>query len=209
MQKLSKISTDTGNFIGERLCLDFANTVSWHNSDNPKERLINYGKLVEWSRYADILSSPQQKRLLEKAYHHPDQAAKVLEEAIELREAIFRLFRSIAAGLETNPLDRAILNTYLTKAYSLAEIVPKESKYALSFQKGEHELDYMLWPIMQSAIDLLLSEKLDRIKQCEGEPCGWLFFDSSRNKSRRWCSMADCGNREKARRHYKKKSNLK
>lgn len=119
---------------------------------------------------------------MKKANHHPDQAAKVLEEAIELREAIFRLFRSIAAGLETNPLDRAILNTYLTKAYSLAEIVPKESKYALSFQKGEHELDYMLWPIMQSAIDLLLSEKLDRIKQCEGEPCGWLFLIQAETK---------------------------
>ncbi|MCT1902874.1 ABATE domain-containing protein [Oceanobacillus sojae] len=206
---MSKLNTSAENLIGERLCLDFANTVSWHNSDNPKEWLINYEKIVEWSRYADILSSPQQKSLLEKAKHHPDQAAKVLEEAIELREAIFRLFRSIAAGLEPDSFDRAILNKYLTRAYSLAEIIPKESTYTLSFQKGEHELDYMLWPIMQSAIDLLLSEKLDRVKQCEGEPCGWLFFDSSRNKSRRWCSMADCGNREKARRYYKKKSNLK
>ncbi|GGP14740.1 CGNR zinc finger domain-containing protein [Oceanobacillus neutriphilus] len=206
---MSKLNTSAENLIGERLCLDFANTVSWHNSDTPKEWLINYEKLVEWSRYADILSSPQQMSLLEKANHHPDQAAKVLEEAIELREAIFCLFRSIAAGLETDSLDRAILNKYLTRAYSLAEIIPEESTYTLSFQKGENELDYMLWPIVQSAIDLLLSEKLDRVKQCEGEPCGWLFYDSSRNKSRRWCSMADCGNREKARRHYKKKSDPK
>ncbi|WP_188456248.1 CGNR zinc finger domain-containing protein [Virgibacillus oceani] len=206
---MSNLNTDSGILIGERLCLDFANTVSWHNGDNPNERLLNYEKLVEWSRHAEILSIPQEKQLLEKANRYSDQAEKTLGEAIELREAIFRLFRSIANGLKTDTLDLAILNNYLTKAYSLAEIIPKDGNFALTFQKGENELDCMLWPIVQSAIDLLLSGNLNRVKQCEGEPCGWLFFDSSRNKSRRWCSMADCGNREKARRYYKKKSSQK
>lgn len=206
---MSKLNTDAGILIAERLCLDFANTVGWHNGDNPKERLINYEKLVGWSRHAKILNIPQEKRLLEKANRHSDQAEKTLEEAIELREAIFRLFRSIAAGQKTDSFDLAILNKYLTKAYSLAEITPKDNKFALTFRDGENELDCMLWPIVQSAIDLLLSGNLNRVKQCEGDPCGWLFFDSSRNKSRRWCSMADCGNREKARRHYKKKNSQK
>ncbi|HET7578817.1 MAG TPA: ABATE domain-containing protein [Bacillales bacterium] len=206
---MSRLNTDSGSFIAERLCLDFANTVGWHNGDNPKERLINYEKLVDWSRQAEILSTSQEKRLLEEANRHLDQAEKTLEEAIELREAIFRLFRSIARGQKTDSFDLAILNQYLTKAYRLAEMIPKDSEFALTFQKGENELDCMLWPIVQSAMDLLLSGKLDRVKQCEGDPCGWLFFDSSRNKSRRWCSMADCGNREKARRHYRKKNNQK
>jgi predicted RNA-binding Zn ribbon-like protein len=63
----------------------------------------------------------------------------------------------------------------------------------------------MLAPIVKSAADLLLSDMLDRVKQCEGDPCGWLFLDTSRNRSRRWCSMEDCGNRAKARRFYQRK----
>lgn len=206
---MSKLNTDAAILIEEHLCLDFANTVSWHNGDSPIERLLNYDKLLEWSRNAGILSIPQEKKLLEKANRLPNQAEKSLEEAIELREAIFRLFRSIAAGQMADSFDIAILNKYLTKAYSLAEIIPRDSKFALTFRNGENELDYMLWPIVQSAINLLLLGNLNRVKQCEGDPCGWLFLDSSRNKSRRWCSMADCGNREKARRHYRKKSNQK
>ena len=70
---------------------------------------------------------------------------------------------------------------------------------------NEENLDTMLPPILQSAVDLLVSKNdLERVKQCEGDSCGWLFFDTSRNRSRRWCSMADCGNRAKARRFYQK-----
>jgi predicted RNA-binding Zn ribbon-like protein len=209
MYKMSELNTDAEILIGECLCLDFANTVSWHNGDNPNERLINYEKLAGWSRQAEIISIPQEKRLIEKANCLPDQAENSLEEAVKLREAIFRLFRSIATGKKTDSYDLAILNKYFTKAYSMAEMIPKDRKFDLTFRKGENELDCMLWPIMQSAINLLLSGNMDRVKQCEGDPCGWLFFDSSRNKSRRWCTMADCGNREKARRHYRKKNNQK
>ncbi|TCP28746.1 putative RNA-binding Zn ribbon-like protein [Scopulibacillus darangshiensis] len=191
--------------IGERLCLDFANTAGWHNGDNPNEWLINYEKLLAWSRHAEILNTSQEKALLEKARRHSDQAEKALEEAIELREAIFRLFRSIATGKKTDTFDLAILNKYFTKANYFAEIIPRDGEFALTFQRGEDQLNCMLHPIVKSAIDLLLSGKLNRVKLCEGDPCGWLFFDSSRNKSRRWCTMADCGNRAKARRFYHRK----
>lgn len=69
-----------------------------------------------------------------------------------------------------------------------------------------HELDLGLprWPIVYSAAKLLASSGLDRVRQCAGDDCGWLFLDTSRNHSRRWCDMADCGNRAKARRHYRR-----
>jgi predicted RNA-binding Zn ribbon-like protein len=64
----------------------------------------------------------------------------------------------------------------------------------------------MLWPVARSAADLLTSaEELARVGQCaDDRGCGWLFFDTSRNHSRRWCAMKDCGNRAKARRHYRR-----
>lgn len=203
--KMSKINTNAVTFIGERLCLNFTNTASWHNREQPIEQLVNYETLVYWSRQMEIITATQEKHLLEQAEISPIEAEKTLAHAIELREAMFRLFKAIATNQQVKPSDLAVLNNYVNQAYSLVEIVPKDSGYAFTFQKGQQKMDCMLWPIVQSAVDLLLSEDLSRVKLCEGEPCGVLFCDVSRNKSRRWCSMEDCGNRAKAQRHYNKK----
>jgi len=66
-------------------------------------------------------------------------------------------------------------------------------------------MDLFLDPIIKSAADLLVSSELKGVKQCADDACGWLFMDKSRNNSRRWCSMKDCGNRAKAHRHYLRK----
>ena len=66
-------------------------------------------------------------------------------------------------------------------------------------------MDFVLYPIIKSAADFLVSSDLKRLKQCADDFCGWLFMDKSRNYSRRWCSMKDCGNRAKAHRHYQRK----
>jgi predicted RNA-binding Zn ribbon-like protein len=62
-----------------------------------------------------------------------------------------------------------------------------------------------LRPIARSAAELLTSETLSRVRECGGATCTWLFLDASRNRSRRWCSMESCGNRAKARRHYRRR----
>ena len=62
-----------------------------------------------------------------------------------------------------------------------------------------------LWPIARSAAHLLTSAELTRVRECDGTSCNWLFFDRSRGGSRRWCSMESCGNRAKARRHYRRR----
>jgi predicted RNA-binding Zn ribbon-like protein len=69
-----------------------------------------------------------------------------------------------------------------------------------------HEVDGVLelpiWIVARSAADLLVSSELERVRECAGEKCDWLFLDASRNQSRRWCDMAACGNRAKAQRNY-------
>jgi len=63
-------------------------------------------------------------------------------------------------------------------------------------------LDRPLWPVARAAADLLQSEQLERVGECaDDRGCGYLFLDTSRNHSRRWCSMESCGNRAKARSH--------
>jgi predicted RNA-binding Zn ribbon-like protein len=63
-------------------------------------------------------------------------------------------------------------------------------------------------PILTAAIDLLTSVSRSLVRQCADEGCGWLFLDRSHARKRRWCNMADCGNRNKAREHYRRKARL-
>jgi predicted RNA-binding Zn ribbon-like protein len=61
-----------------------------------------------------------------------------------------------------------------------------------------------LWPIVLAAAELLTSAGRARVRECAAHGCGWLFLDTSRSQRRRWCTMASCGNRAKARRFYER-----
>ena len=60
-------------------------------------------------------------------------------------------------------------------------------------------LEAILWPVLESARELLADPS--RIKECEGEECGWVFVDATKSGTRRWCSMASCGARAKMKRY--------
>ncbi|ASK64011.1 hypothetical protein CFK37_18545 [Virgibacillus phasianinus] len=195
------------DLLGGRLCLDFANTVSWHDSsEKSQELLTSYEKLINWSLHANILKEQQSLSLLKKAESQPAKAKEVLQQAVELRESIYQIFSLVSNNETPVSKDLSILNEALGNAYGTMRVVPGKNKFSLELLNCEETLDGMLSPIVQSAIEILISEKeLSRVKKCEGAPCGWLFLDTSRNRSRRWCSMADCGNRAKAKRFYHNK----
>lgn len=192
--------------VGERLCMDFINTVSWRESAEKRRNwFTSYDKLVDWCIHAEVLTEQQAKALLLKAKEKPSEAGEVLKQAIEMREVMYRIFKSISKGTSPHSLDLERLNDSVSQFYQTLRVIHERDHYTLKFMHTEENLDIMLPPLLQSAVDLLVSKNdLERVKQCEGDSCGWLFFDTSRNRSRRWCSMADCGNRAKARRFYKK-----
>lgn len=121
------------------------------------------------------------------------------------REAIYDIFSMIAEGGDPRAVDIDILNEELSISFNHLKLRHSENGYRLDLERNGIVLDQLLWPIAQSASDLLVSNKLNRVRRCAAEECGWLFLDTSRNRSRRWCNMKDCGNRMKARRHYKQK----
>ncbi|CAM5716649.1 CGNR zinc finger domain-containing protein [Niallia circulans] len=192
--------------VGERLCMDFINTVSWRESDEKRrDWFTSYAKIVDWCIHADVLTEQQAKVLLLKAEEKPSEAGEVLKQTIEMREVMYRIFKSVSKGTPPQPLDLECFNESVSKFYQTLRVIQEKDHYTLKFMDNEENLDTMLPPILQSAVDLLVSKNdLERVKKCEGDSCGWLFFDTSRNRSRRWCSMADCGNRAKARRFYQK-----
>ena len=124
--------------------------------------------------------------------------------AVELREAIYRIFATIAEDARPDVNDLELLNAALGPALSNARIVEGPDGFTWDWAGDAAMLDRMLWPVARSAAELLSSAQLDRARQCADEKCGWLFLDMSRNRSRRWCSMEYCGNRNKARTYYRK-----
>ena len=194
----------TFDFSGGELCLDFANTVSTHLEEQMEERVTSYSRLISWGRQAGILTEGEEAHLGNEAERHPEEAATVLRRAIAMREAVYHVFSAAVKGEPANESDVDVLNAELSNGLSHARLTQTGAGFEWDWEVGEGALDRVLWPVARSAADLLTSDKLQRVTECASERCGWLFMDLSRNHSRRWCDMNECGNRAKARRHYER-----
>jgi predicted RNA-binding Zn ribbon-like protein len=197
------------SLAGGQLCLDFVDTVDWRLRDPPTELLTRYSDLVAWGRYVDVLygnvlTEAEAEELLRVASRRPEAACETLGEALALRETLYRLFRALARQTSASPADLAALNAALSHAMAHVRVAATATGYAWDWDQDDGALDRMLWPVVRSAADVLTSGDLSRLRECEGDGCGWLFYDTSKNRSRRWCTMQGCGNRAKARRHYQR-----
>jgi predicted RNA-binding Zn ribbon-like protein len=150
-----------------------------------------------------VITPRAAKLLLAEASHQPASAAATLARAKELREALYRVFSAVAAGEPPPVPELARLNEELKKALSRQRLALEQGHVMWTFDSAPTDLDAMLWPVARSAGEFLTGDAgMARLRECAGDTCGWLFVDTSKNRSRRWCDMADCGNRAKARRHY-------
>lgn len=193
------------DFTGGRLCLDFVDTVN-NRLDAPRDLLRSYDDLLAWGQQAGILSDDDISRLRSQAAQYPEKAAQTLQDAIAVREAIYRIFQAIAEGDAPAASDLGAFNAALAQAMSHGCIVPDASGFIWHWDDSSaRQLDRVLWSALRSAADLLTSPDLEHVRLCASEDCGWLFLDESKNHTRRWCDMKTCGNRAKARRHYQKK----
>lgn len=195
-------ATDALDLVGGELCLDYANTVGNHKSLDPHEHVGSYPALVGWSQHAGIIGQDKARILLADASRRPEEAKRAYARAIAVREALYRIFSSYSADGSPRAADLAILNKVLGAAMSHARLVRSKEGFEWGWDQEDRALDQFLWPIARSAADLLTTPRLHQVRECDDEACGWLFVDTSKNHTRRWCSMSDCGNRAKARRHY-------
>lgn len=185
--------------------LDFTNTIDWRKKSAPEDVLTTYSSLVNWSTRRQILTPGQAGSLFNLAAERPEEAGAMLRQAIELREAIYRLFSAIAHDETPQQSDLDNVNAALTQGMAHARIFHTPAGFRWDWPDDTPALDRMLWPVARSTAELLISAQLDLVRECEGVGCGSLFLDSSKNHSRRWCSMESCGNRAKVNRHYQRK----
>jgi predicted RNA-binding Zn ribbon-like protein len=179
--------------------LAFVNTLSARLTDAPVERLVSYDALVDWAREQHLIPAAAAERLVHEARRHPHQAAAVLARAREFREALNGLAVSIDHERPPGPAVLATIGDCLAAAYANGRLVAHQG--ALQWAAGaDDDLNRILWEIGRAAGRLVLSPRLSRIRACAASDCGWWFMDDTKNRSRRWCDMKVCGNREKVRR---------
>jgi len=184
------------------VCLAFANTLHWHASEQPRETLHRYEDFLAWASRQGQVAAGQLDPLARRARREPQAADRVYRRAIELRESIYRIFRSLTDAAAPARDDAQRLNRELQQALPHSRVEFGDTGPRWTLAADSSELDLPLWPIAFSAAQLLLADDLrSRVGHCaDAEGCGWLFLDLSKNPSRRWCSIRECGNRAKQRR---------
>ena len=190
--------------LHERLCLDFVNTSGQHPSRPDDEFLTSYAHLIEWSVYSNVLNPDEGEHLLALADQHPVEAEAALHYAVAVRETIYRALSAAADGHEPEVSDMQAFNYILSKAMHFLRLASTLDEFNWAWAMNDDDLEKMLWPVIWSASELLTSHDRPYLRECAAEDCDWLFLDTSKNHSRRWCRMQGCGNRAKARAHYQR-----
>jgi predicted RNA-binding Zn ribbon-like protein len=186
---------------GGHPALDLVNTVSWRRDiDRQRENLAVPLDLLTWAHRAAVLDKHHLTAMRLAIAEDSETAERVLRQVHELRE---QLYHHLADRIdhpggeqpirEGSPLHRAFADA--VTASSLTGIPARWTLKA----RGPLDIPRVL---ALHGLDLVQTMPPDRLRRCDDDGCGWLFLDTTRNHSRRWCSSRDCGNRARARRHY-------
>jgi len=187
------------------IAVDFVNSVRGQRQVNPKERLHGWTDLVDWAEQGGLLSKAQARQRRAWLRMHPQESERAFKEAVQLREGLHEL---LMAGIEKRPAPAKALgeiNEWIADAH-------QHHRFGADLTRGfdlDEETLGFLWPVALDAEHLLQSEMpAELVRVCDESlygRCGWIFIDQSRNHTRRFCCMKDCGNRAKQRRFQERK----
>lgn len=181
--------------VAGHLALDFVNTVDDPEGQGRFDHLHDVEGLVHWASRLGLLDRTEAARLRARADAQPRAAMSALRSAHALRDVLDQVFRAVASASDIPDNAWHALRRADAAAMRTAELTRHGDAFRLAWPVGG--LKDVLHPVAHHAVDLLGSPELVRIKTCAG--CPWLYLDRSRNGSRRWCSMDDCGRHEKIR----------
>jgi predicted RNA-binding Zn ribbon-like protein len=186
--------------IADHPALDFANTLDDRNHPRgPIELLTSYGDVLRFATQARLLTAGCARAL---GRIDGREATRAVRQARALREIIQRLFAAVADGRKIEAADAARLNQWLMVAQRHRIVRPRTGRMTWAWDDLTRDTAAPLWVLAWAAAELLTSDAVAQVRQCGCETCRWLFLDTSRNHSRRWCDMKICGDRMKARAYY-------
>jgi predicted RNA-binding Zn ribbon-like protein len=177
------------DFTGGHPALDFVNTLGGHRS---------YEDLLDFGLKTETISERLASRLRRLARERPDEAEAALAAAISTRSLLESVFRPLTEAKDPPPGALAALVDLGAIAIARAELVAGDGGFEWSWE-GSKDLQAPLWPVAHAALELMTDGPLERLKNCGR--CRWLFLDTTKNRSRRWCSMDACGTHVKIERY--------
>ncbi|WP_263367037.1 CGNR zinc finger domain-containing protein [Edaphobacter bradus] len=178
--------------------LDLVNTLDWRfRSTGPEELLNTYDDLLRFAEQSGMLTPRQTQRIRRES---GGSATQTLQSARELREAAAQILYAIMGDRTPPAAVTKKLDHHIRAAHTHRKLRWNQSRLELSWSGSESDPQFPIWLLAQSASDLLTTQAAEMIRACDNPECRWLFLDTSKNHSRRWCDMSLCGNRMKARR---------
>lgn len=184
---------------GNPAWLDFVNT-RFVLGDALVDRLEGYPDLVDWLKEASLLESGKAE-----AAARSWNGREALEEARKLRESLHDAAGALARNASFPAATVRLLNALLAAAPGTYQLTPSEGGLQLGYGSAPKNALQLLEPLARSTAQFLSSADLRRVRKCSNEHCVLYFYDGTKNQARRWCSMAQCGNRMKAAAHYQRR----
>jgi predicted RNA-binding Zn ribbon-like protein len=188
-------------FVGNYLCLDFINT-EMAEAGRPGDRLNSFDSLVAWLAQSQTLDQKQAEEIL--GNWKGREAGSILQDATKLRASLREMAERLVKDRTVPQSTVAAINGWLAHQTGHAELKRVSGGFEKRFRAEFRELAQLLWPVAESAADLLCYADLSLVKKCENPACVLFFYDTTKNHSRRWCSMSVCGNRMKVAAHYQR-----
>jgi predicted RNA-binding Zn ribbon-like protein len=189
------------DLVGGHVVLDLVNTVTGRDS-RPTDWLENYQRLLEWAALTDAFD-PKALHMLKRMSRADEGAAtRALNRLRDLREAVYTV---VVAAIRSEPSpERALaqMERHWKTAVDASQLTFLERRMQLELDVQRSGLDHPTHLLALSAFDLLQALPLERMRECAGPRCTWIFIDRSRGGQRRWCDMATCGNQAKSKRYY-------
>lgn len=190
--------TYTFQFIAGHLALDFVNTVGYRADPvKVKDHLERAEDVYRWAEQSEL---PE----LAAFSAGPRLGSAALRQIRAVREQLFGLFHALANGQPIPAETLVQIGNALHECRARQRLAVDGTKVRWVWRGNARATDYLLFPVLDASVDLLTSSSRDQVRQCEDAHCGWVFLDRSNARKRRWCSMADCGNRNKVRNFYRR-----
>jgi predicted RNA-binding Zn ribbon-like protein len=189
-----------GDIVGGSAALDLVNTISGWNHD-PEDWVPDIAGFLAWARMCGVLNQEEQNAAARHAKSSSPAAERVLASVKELRFGLRGLIDALEHRRAARPSDISVVDDWRRRLAVSEQVVARRDKIEFTINRDISALELPGLRVTAAALSLLKDFPVARIKTCAAPDCGWKFMDQSKNRSRRWCDMAVCGNLAKARQY--------
>jgi predicted RNA-binding Zn ribbon-like protein len=194
-------------WLGNHPALDFLNTEPVRDGA-PVDLLATFDDVLAWLRDSELLE-PGQAQAAARRWSASRGAERALAEARRLRRVLRQGIERLAHGKPLGTEVLGAINALLRRRVGHAQIFESNGAFQRRFAIELTAPSDALAPLAEAVGDLLCHADLGLVRRCENPRCVLYFYDTSRNHSRRWCSMTMCGNRAKVAAHYQRRRGSK